>query len=95
MIERFDHNDEGYLAWVGSHPRGIVINCFANPSTDYLVLHRASCPSITIRQVDKEHWTHDYIKVCAEERGEVLVWCYSEAGGAPTACQICDPLAPP
>jgi hypothetical protein len=93
-MERFDHDDEGYLRWIDAHPSGLVINCLSKPSTDYLVLHLSTCPSITVRQVDKKHWTHDYIKVCAEERGEMLVWCYEEAGGAPTPCQICDPLAP-
>lgn len=93
-MERFDHDDEGYLRWISAHPAGLVINCYATPSTDYLILHRASCSSISVRQVDKEHWTHDYIKVCSEDRGETLVWCYSEAGGAPASCQLCDPLAP-
>lgn len=53
-MERFDHDDDGYLRWVAVHPSGVVINCFPNLSTDYLVLHRSTCPSITIRQVDKE-----------------------------------------
>ena len=93
-MERFEQDDEGYLRWIKEHSAGFVVNCYPNPSTDYLVLHRATCASITVKQIDKEHWTHDYIKVCSQDRGEILMWSYAEAGGAPSACQICDPLAP-
>ena len=43
-MERFDHDDEAYLRWIAAHLSGVVINCFPNPSTDYLVLHRSTCP---------------------------------------------------
>jgi hypothetical protein len=64
-ITRFQNDDDGYLAWIDEHPTGFVVNCAPNPSTDYLVLHRASCMHITVPGDNMEHWTHEYIKVCA------------------------------
>ena len=60
-IVRFERDDEGYLAWLAANPTGFVVNCAPNPSTDYLVLHRASCMHISVLGTNMEHWTHEYI----------------------------------
>jgi len=36
-MDRFDHHDDGYLRWIEAHPSGLVINCYPDPSTDYLI----------------------------------------------------------
>jgi hypothetical protein len=43
----FEDDDAGYLAWVGSHPHGFVVNTFRKPDPRYLMLHRATCHTIT------------------------------------------------
>ena len=93
-IVRFERDDEGYLAWLAANPSGFVINCAPNPSTDYLVLHRASCMHISVSGTNMEHWTHEYIKVCAPRNGALLRWGEEEVGGRPTKCQTCAPLSP-
>jgi hypothetical protein len=43
----FVDDDEGYLAWVASHPDGYVVNCGRSPTPAYLRLHRAACKFIS------------------------------------------------
>ena len=93
QIVRFDHDDEGYLAWLTANPTGFVINCSPTPSTDYLVLHRASCMHISVPSDAMEHWTYQYIKVCSPRNGPLLRWCEDEVGGRPSRCSTCVPLA--
>jgi len=77
-----------------THPTGFIVNCNPTPSLDYLILHRATCRSMTELPPGYEHWTHAFIKLCAEEKGELLMWSHTELGGAPSPCQLCDPMAP-
>jgi hypothetical protein len=46
MLE-FRDDDIGYLAWTAAHPDGFVLNVRGAPDTNYIVLHRASCKSIS------------------------------------------------
>lgn len=93
MIERFVDDDPGYMAWSRAHPDGFVVDCRPRPSTDYLIFHRADCWHITEQTRGHDHWTRDYTKVCSEDRGELLMWCYQDVGGAPAQCPQCDPMA--
>jgi hypothetical protein len=45
---RFNDDDQSYLAWIAAHPRGYVLNIRHEPDPKYVVLHRATCPSISI-----------------------------------------------
>ena len=82
------------MRWIEVHPRGFVVNCEPAPSTRYLVLHRGDCLHISVKSSNMEHWTHDYIKVCAQRNGPLLRWCQEVAGGRPTSCSTCSPLSP-
>ncbi len=42
----FIDDEQGYLHWVGTHSSGFVINTYKSQPSDYMVLHRAQCPSI-------------------------------------------------
>jgi hypothetical protein len=77
--------DAGYLAWLEANRAGFVINAYRNPTSGYLMLHRANCR--TISEGDKS-WTRDYTKVSlhprsASLRGRVARSAvgYSAAGG--------------
>lgn len=59
MIEKFIDNDDGYLNWITANPTGYVVNCNRYPRAAYLVLHRATCWTIS---ASKGPWTHYYIK---------------------------------
>ena len=94
-LEIFDHDDEGYLAWIGDHQTGFVVNCHANPATDVVMLHRASCMHISVPGSNMEHWTHEYIKVCSDRNGPLLAWCSERIGERPQRCSTCAPLSSP
>ena len=49
LIE-FINDDDGYFAWLMSHPSGYVLNvrCVADPG--YVVLHSATCGMISSRK---------------------------------------------
>ena len=40
-------NDGEYLDWLADHPEGFVLNRWSKPSPRYLVLHKATCYSIS------------------------------------------------
>jgi hypothetical protein len=42
-----EDDDAGYLAWVESHQHGFVVNTTRKPDPRYLILHRATCGTIT------------------------------------------------
>jgi hypothetical protein len=81
-------DDAGYLQWLIAHPDGFVINTERNPRPTYVVLHRASCPTISGDPAHGAQWTHDYIKVCGN-RSELEEFATREVGGAVQPCGIC------
>ena len=44
---RFEHDDPGYLDWVNRHPEGYVLNVRDRPYPQYVVLHRATCKTVS------------------------------------------------
>lgn len=88
-VEIFRDDDTGYLAWVAQHPHGFVLNTARNPRPDYLILHRASCRTITGRPTRGGPWTGPYIKVCADDELHIGAWAGSTVGAAPTRCRVC------
>jgi hypothetical protein len=80
-VIRFSDDDEGYLAWVSAHPEGFVLNirCKADPS--YVVLHRASCGSISGKQARGAFTHRNYRKVCADSIVALRVAAQREGRG--------------
>jgi len=64
-MQRFVDDDHGYLDWLDHHPDGFVINTGRVPSGTYLMLHRASCGTITGKPARGITFTGPYIKVYA------------------------------
>ena len=46
MIE-FENDGKGYFEWLAAHPEGYVLNVRPKPDPSHVVLHRASCSSIS------------------------------------------------
>jgi hypothetical protein len=83
--------------WLDHHPDGFVINTGRTPSAAYLMLHRASCGTITGKPARGTTFTCEYAKVCGE-RNEIeefarhLGVTRSPAGSAwPSAVGRCQP----
>jgi hypothetical protein len=88
---RFENDDEGYLAWIRRYPRGHVLNADNPPTVSYLILHRASCHTISDVPTRGESWTKAYIKVCAIRPAQLKEWALTEVEGEPTPCGFCTP----
>jgi len=90
QVKTFVNDDDGYLKWLRQNPTGFVVNSFAWPSPKYLILHRATCG--TISTPTRTNWTTTgYIKKCAPHRSELEKWAANEVRGRLNHCQICNP----
>ena len=43
----FVNDDAGYLVWLSGHAGAFAINTYSSPSSAYLKLHQATCPTIS------------------------------------------------
>ena len=69
----FEDDEEAYRQWVETHPSGFVVNSYRNPTADYLVLHRATCKSISSEKISN-YTTTGYIKTCSDDLRELRQW---------------------
>jgi hypothetical protein len=90
MLQHFVNDESGYLAWISRHPLGFVLNTTKNPKQRYLILHAASCRSISTTK-RSNYTTRQYVKHCAEERHELEAWARDATGGTVTDCALCKP----
>jgi hypothetical protein len=89
MAIEFCDDDEGYIQWVEANAHGYVLNTFRKPAAHYLILHRATCGTITGIPARGAEWTRDYIKICSTDRADLDRWAMDITGGTPTPCQLC------
>lgn len=87
-MQDFVDDDPGYLAWLTAHPAGLVLNTYRRPTPAYLVLHHATCRSISVLPTNGSAWTKDYRKFCGE-RGELESYARNEVGGDTHPCGQC------
>lgn len=88
-VEIFRDDDHGYLAWLAAHPAGFVLNVARSPRPNYLILHRATCRTISGRPTRGGPWTGPYIKVCSGDELQIAAWTGRTVGAAPTRCGVC------
>jgi hypothetical protein len=86
-MQRFVDDDRGYLYWLDDHPDGFVINTGRTPSATYLMLHRASCGTITGKPARGTTFTGEYAKVCGER--DELEEFGRHLGGHAQPCGLC------
>ena len=69
---RFKDDDLGYLAWIAAHPNGFVLNVRFPPDFYCVVLHRASCTSISNGTSAPGAYTgRNQRKICAASEAEL------------------------
>ena len=94
MIEFLD-NEEGYLSWIATNPDGWVLNVRRAADPNYVVLHRASCQSIsTDKREPGAYTTRNYRKVCAVSVADLQIAASREGrvdGSFSNRCGICRP----
>ena len=87
----FIDDDRGYLSWIRQNPLGFVLNTNRTPTPEYLILHKATCPSISGLPSKGEFWTKDLIKQCADHQIELRGFARVECGGDAQDCGMCQP----
>jgi hypothetical protein len=85
----FRDDEAGYLAWIARHRQGFVLNANRSPTPRYLILHRASCWTITGRPSRGAVWTSAYLKVCADDEAAIERWAQETVGTPPRRCSHC------
>jgi len=91
----FLDDDVGYLEWVRSHTNGFVLNTRRAPDRNYLVLHRASCRSISGARGEGAYTCRGYRKIVAETPDELRRYAREvgrEDGSFSRECGLCKPL---
>jgi hypothetical protein len=87
-MEKFEDDDESYLAWLAAHPDGYVINAYRPPTASYLRLHRTTCRTVSGVPSTGQSWTETSFKACGDRR-ELEDWCRRTVGGAASPCPTC------
>jgi hypothetical protein len=92
MIEFVD-DDRGYLIWLAENPEGYVINVRRSPDPAYVVLHRASCWTISTKRVASAYTGRGYRKLCAlgSELRAAAVREGRPDGTFSKVCRLCQP----
>lgn len=77
MVTVFDSGDQAYQAWLAANPNGYVVNTLRSMSPALMVLHRASCKSISSYNAMAQEGgftERDYIKICAQSMNDLRDW---------------------
>ena len=89
-MEIFQDDDAVYRTWLSAHRRGYVVNTSKPPGARYLILHGASCHTITGEPSRGSTWTGgEYAKVCSETRKELEDWAQASFAESLTPCGSC------
>lgn len=86
-VRVFDGDEGEYQRWLDHHRRGYVINILRGLNPKDARLHCADCDSIS--DPTTPYVTRDYVKVCADRRGEIDEWAIREVGTKIPPCQNC------
>jgi hypothetical protein len=92
---RFSDDDLTYLAWTAAHPDGYVLNVRSKADPDYVVLHRASCNSISNSKQSPDAFTgKSFRKICAELEAELQLASKREGRSDGTFSKRCSHCRP-
>lgn len=89
-MDIFENDDVGYRSWLLAHRQGYVVNTSKPPGAGYLMLHFASCHTVTGEPASGSTWTAgQYAKACSENRKELDDWAQQSFGESLTPCGSC------
>jgi hypothetical protein len=90
-VQLFLDDDRAYLAWLATNLHGWVINAYRIPDDRYLILHKATCHTITGIPARGSTWTGgQFSKICGTSVAGITEWCLLHAGGQPIRCGRCN-----
>ncbi len=93
-VREFRSDDDGYLAWLASHPDGYVTNILGSYSLSTSRTHRADCHTINGRPARGGMWTGPkYVKWCADRLADLDERALSLVGKPAVRCGTCLPAS--
>jgi hypothetical protein len=90
-VEVFRDDDDGYLAWVASHPMGFVVNIQRSGNASDARLHHATCRTVSGVNPRRGPWTGAYVKACSADLASLDAWTLERIGSPITRCGACQP----
>jgi hypothetical protein len=91
----FSDDDMSYLAWIAAHPDGFDLNVRRKADPEYVILHRASCKSISNEKQAPDAFTgKSYRKICAELEAELQLASKREGRSDGTFSKRCSHCRP-
>jgi hypothetical protein len=90
-VAEFRNDDDAYLAWVGAHPEGYVVNIQRGLNPGDARLHRANCSTISGEPARGKTWTGPYIKLCSISIADLDAWTADRVGVPIRPCGVCRP----
>ena len=87
-------SDAAYRDWLARNRDGYVVNVRQAFSSDYVVLHRATCPHVSGPREPGAFTERDYRKLCGETLADVLeapLRCGRARGAFTKRCSHCSP----
>jgi hypothetical protein len=93
MVIEFTQDDSAYLEWIEKNPSGYVLNSRRMADPAYMVLHKATCPHISISRSSGGYTEKEYIKICSGASNDLLEWGKQQGcrSGVSKKCLICKP----
>jgi hypothetical protein len=89
MTDWFADADPGYIAWLADHPGGFVLDTYAPPRAERLILHRADCSRVSKPLAIDWLVAPRFGKACADTPEELREWAAERTGGSPRSCGLC------
>lgn len=94
-MEKFTDDDAAYLKWISNHPEGFVVNIERGERPGYVVLHRATCSSISRDRDDGAYSERGYKKVVSDNLESLRAYARSIGradGSFSKQCGLCQPV---
>jgi hypothetical protein len=90
----FTSNDAEFLQWCDDHRSGFVVSARRKAGANSIVLHKASCLSVTQRRTPGAYTERGHIKCCADSIDDLRVELRRHLSGAELKlrdCPLCKP----
>jgi hypothetical protein len=86
----FSGDDAAYLDWLAGNGEGFVVNGRKRRfDPKYLVLHRATCHSISGEREPGAYTERDFIKICSVSRESLIAYLSRKTGRAAGISKEC------
>lgn len=87
-MKEFKNDENSYLRWIEENPNGYIVNSWNPPTKSYLIIHKATCGSISSTKIGN-YTAPDMMKTCSLNLDELEKWAKEKVGGKLNPCKKC------